>query len=278
VTRIRLVATDLDGTLITHDGVVSVRTRDALAAVERAGMHLVFVTGRPPRWMASVVEATGHAGVAICANGAVVYDLRSESVESVRLLAAGPAREAVRRLREVLPDVAFAVERVGPARRLDIEFAREPGYVPRWPSPGDAPTGPAEELVDGGVVKLLARHPEHLGDALLLTAEAVLGGVAEVTHSNPADSLLEISALGVSKASTLEQLAASLGIGADEVVAFGDQPNDLPMLAWAGTSYAVANAHPSVLAAVDRHAAAVHDDGVAQVLETLLPPPEPTVR
>jgi hydroxymethylpyrimidine pyrophosphatase-like HAD family hydrolase len=88
--------------------------------------------------------------------------------------------------------------------------------------------------------------------------------------SNANDCLLEISAAGVSKASTLARVAAEHGVGADDVLAFGDQPNDLPMLTWAGTGYAVANAHPAVLAAIPRHTASVEDDGVAQVLEDLL--------
>ena len=91
----------------------------------------------------------------------------------------------------------------------------------------------------------------------------------EVTHSTVGPALLELSAAGVSKATTLARLCAELGVDAADVVAFGDMPNDLPMLAWAGTAYAVANAHPSVLAAVERRAASNDEDGVAQVLEQL---------
>src|SRR3712207_3885891 len=76
----RLVASDLDGTLVRSDGTVSDRTRAALEAVEAAGSVLVLVTGRPPRWMHPVVEATGHRGIAVCANGALVYDLHTERV------------------------------------------------------------------------------------------------------------------------------------------------------------------------------------------------------
>ena len=105
---------------------------------------------------------------------------------------------------------------------------------------------------------------------MLALAEPALAGLATVTHSNPQDGLLEIAAHGVSKASTLARLCAELGVEPAEVVAFGDQPNDLPMLAFAGRAYAVANAHPAVLAAVPAHTASVEDDGVAAVLEELL--------
>ena len=96
-----------------------------------------------------------------------------------------------------------------------------------------------------------------------------MGHLAELTHSS-LDGLVEISATGVSKATTLELLCTERGIPADCVLAFGDMPNDLPLLAWAGRGIAVANAHPSVLAAVTEHTASNDDDGVALVLEQLL--------
>ena len=80
----RMVACDLDGTIVRADGTVSPRTVAALAACERAGVRVVFVTGRPPRWMAPVAAATGHHGIAVCANGAIVYDLAAERVITTR--------------------------------------------------------------------------------------------------------------------------------------------------------------------------------------------------
>ena len=262
-TRVRLVATDLDGTIVRRDGSVSPRTVAALAAVEAAGWHLVLVTGRPPRWMAPIIEATGHRGRAICANGAFVYDLHTERVLESFLLDVPTAHEVVRRLRAVMPDVHFAFE-------ADDVFAREADYNAHWPTPDGHPVGPAEELIDRPLAKLLARDDTSLGDAMLALAGPAIAGLATVTHSNPRDGLLEISAPGVSKATTLARLCTELGVAAADVVAFGDQPNDLPMLEFAGRSYAVANAHPAVLSAVDRHAPSVDDDGVATVLEALL--------
>jgi hydroxymethylpyrimidine pyrophosphatase-like HAD family hydrolase len=169
--------------------------------------------------------------------------------------------EVARRLRDAMPDVWFAVE------TLD-GFARERDYRARWDVGSELRVGELEGILDEPVVKLLARHEDLDADTLLAQAREVVGEAAELTHSS-SSGLLEISAAGVSKATTLARLCDERGVDPAEVVAFGDMPNDLPMLAWAGTAYAVANAHPEVLAAVDRQAPSVLEDGVAQILEHL---------
>ncbi len=253
------MASDLDGTLVRSDGTVSERTRLAIAAVEDAGATFVMVTGRPTRWMKAVAEQTGHHGIAVCANGALVYDLHTEQVLESFLLSAHIGREVAAALREGIPGIAFAVE------RLDLPFAHEPAYRPRWDSADPLTQAPVEELLTADVVKLLARHDELGSDDLLASARAVVGDSATLTHSS-GDGLLEISAAGISKATGLAMLAAERGLGAGDVVAFGDMPNDLPMLLWAGLGVAVANAHPEVLEAADEVTASNDDDGVAQVL------------
>jgi Cof subfamily protein (haloacid dehalogenase superfamily) len=255
----KLVATDLDGTIVRSDGTISDRTRAALAAVEEAGALLVLVTGRPPRWMPPIVDATGHRGLAICANGALVYDLHSERVVRHSLMSAEDVAHVVEALQRDVPGISFAVERPGSG------FAHEPAYRPRWDSNDPKVVQPLEELVAQGVAKLLARHDELGPDELLATAHRSVGDRGTLTHSS-SDGLLEISATGVSKASGLAALAEENGISAGEVVAFGDMPNDLPMLSWAGLGVAVANAHPEVLAVADEVTASNDDDGVAQVL------------
>ena len=109
----------------------------------------------------------------------------------------------------------------------------------------DVPTAPLEELVDDDVVKLLARHEDHAPEPYWELVAGLLGEQVVTTWSS-VGTLVEISAAGVTKASTLATVAAGMGLGPDDVVAFGDMPNDLPMLEWAGTSYAMANAHPTV--------------------------------
>ena len=262
----RLVATDLDGTLVRTDGSISSRTRSALATVEEAGAVLVLVTGRPPRWMAPIVEATGHRGIAVCANGALVYDLHTERVVRSHLLERDAAAEVIAALRRDVPGIAFAVEK-GPVDGRPGGFGREGGYLPRVDA-AEVEIAPLEELYAGGVVKLLARQEDMSSDELLAAARSSLGALAEATHSST-DGLLEISATGISKASGLAALAEEHGLGAADVVAFGDMPNDLPMLAWAGHGVAVENAHPEVKAVADEVTASNDDDGVALVLERL---------
>jgi Cof subfamily protein (haloacid dehalogenase superfamily) len=257
-----VIATDLDGTFLRSDGTVSDRSRAALAAVEDAGALVVFVTGRPPRWMKPVVEQTAHRGIAVCANGALVYDLHTEQIVEEHLITPENAREVINALREALPGMAFAVERGSHG------FAHEPAYHPAWDT-DDKVIGALEEIVREPMAKLLARHPELDSDTLLGRARDVVGELATLTHSSR-DGLLEVSAAGVSKASTLELLCREHGHEASDVVAFGDMPNDVPMLVWAGWSVAVMTAHPDVVAVADEVTAGNDDDGVAQVLERWL--------
>ncbi|HEV7627491.1 MAG TPA: HAD family hydrolase [Streptomyces sp.] len=264
--RPRLIATDLDGTLLHDDKTVSDRTVAALAAAEVAGLEVFFVTGRPARWMGVVSDHVHGHGLAICANGAAVVDLhRGRKIIDVRPLERDDALAVVGALREAAPGVSFAVERTG-----GIHF--EPQYPALHPDPFGI-FAPVEKLLGPGneepVLKLLAYHPEQEPDDFLALGRKVGGAHASFTRSSKS-ALLEISGAGVSKASTLAQCCARRGIRPEEVVAFGDMPNDLEMLCWAGTSYAMANAHPEVLAATTNHTSSNEADGVAEIIEKLL--------
>ncbi len=255
----RVIASDLDGTLVDSRGRISPRTRAVLDRARDAGALLVFVTGRPPRWMDSVIEETGASGLAVLANGAYVYDLESREIVRQHTLDVASAERLVKAIRDELPGVTFAVEsRAG--------FAHEPEYVPAWPGDNTV-IGAIAELLTDPVAKLLVKHPDRGPDDIHDLVAALAGEDATVTYSG--DVLLEISGAGVSKASTLEAVCAEAGVGPDGVVAFGDMPNDVPMLAWAGWGVAVGNAHPKVLAIADEVTASNNDDGVAQVLERL---------
>ncbi len=269
---IRLFATDLDGTLLRSDGTVSPRARAALEAAEAAGLVVVFVTGRPPRWLDEVVEQTGHLGVAVGANGAVIYDLETEQVVSSHPIGVDTVLMLTSEIRAAFPAVDFAVEFVD-------GFAAEPGYIHDWEVNPErdrrgnlipaAPIGDIETIANRPVLKLLAKDHGADVDEFLSSADTLLAGRASVTHSS-SFGLLEIAAPGITKASGLAEVAAAHGIGPDEVVAIGDMPNDIPMLQWAGTSYAVANGHPAAQAAADEVVGANDDDAVAIVLEGLL--------
>ncbi|MFG2618673.1 Cof-type HAD-IIB family hydrolase [Streptomyces sp. NPDC048507] len=264
----RLIATDLDGTLLRDDKSVSLRTVAALAAAEEAGIEVFFVTGRPARWMDAVSDHVHGHGLAICANGAAVVDLHAgrEFVE-VRALPRATALTVVETLRNAAPGTSFAVERT-----TGINY--EPAYPPFFQDPG-ATVATAEKLLHeepeetAPVLKLLAHHSELAPDEFLALARSAAGAYASITRSSPT-ALLEISGLGVSKASTLERCCAERGITPAEVVAFGDMPNDIEMLRWAGTSYAMGNAHPDVIAAASGRTVANNEDGVAVVIERIL--------
>ncbi|MET9112815.1 HAD hydrolase family protein [Streptomyces longwoodensis] len=268
----RLIATDLDGTLLRDDKTVSPRTVAALAAAEQAGIDVFFVTGRPARWMDVVSEHVHGHGLAICGNGAAVVDLHggpgAHRFVKVRELPRQNALDAVGLLRDAAPGTVYAVEQT-------YGFHQEPDYPKlHMETPDDL--APAEELLapDGvasrePILKILAYHPALDPDAFLTVARLSVGDRANVTRSSPS-ALLELSGPEVSKASTLALCCAERGISHEEVVAFGDMPNDLEMLTWAGRSYAMGNAHPDVLAAASGRTAANNEDGVALVIEQLL--------
>ena len=260
--RIRLLASDLDGTLLRPDETVSDRTREALAAARAAGITVVLVSGRPPRSLGPIAERIGVGGMAICANGAVVWDLDSGTMVDWSPLAAELATKLVHALRQAIPGALFAVE-------LETGFGREAGWsdglVAARP---DTLEADALELISSPVTKLLVRHPTMAFAEVAERARAAVGDDAVVTWAGL--RLVEISAAGVTKAFALERLCRRLGIAASEVVAVGDMPNDLPMLDWAGTGVAVANADQAVLAAADEVIASNTDDGVAGLLERII--------
>ncbi|RII11898.1 Sugar phosphatase YidA [Streptomyces sp. YIM 130001] len=269
---IRLIATDLDGTLLRDDKSLSERTVAALAAAETAGIEVFFVTGRPARWMNVVSDHVHGHGLAICGNGAAVVDLQDGHVNhrfvKIRALEREASLTVVDALRTAVPGTSFAVERAG---GIHHELTYPPMHLDAAASiaPVEKLLAEDSDVADQPVLKLLAYHPELAPDAFLQLAREVIGDRAGVTRSSPT-ALLEISGPGVSKASTLALCCAERGIGPDEVVAFGDMPNDVEMLTWAGESYAMGNAHPDVIAAASGRTVANNDDGVAVVVERIV--------
>jgi Cof subfamily protein (haloacid dehalogenase superfamily) len=264
---VRLVACDLDGTLLLPDATVSARSLAAIGRLRQAGIAFLLVTGRPPRSVREIAARAGLGGMAVCANGALVYDLDAGQVLTSTPLASGTGRRLVRELRRALPGVLFAAED-------ERGFRREAA----WEGHGldavaEVVHADPVDLVAEPVAKLLLRHPELAQVELVERVRELASDRAVVTYSG--DSLVEISAAGVTKAYALDWVCRRLGIPAAAVVAFGDMPNDLPMLAWAGHAVAVANARPEVREAADEVTASNLDDGVALVLERLVGGVEP---
>ena len=267
--RPKLIATDLDGTIVAHYGFISDRTKIAFAAAHAAGIHIYFITGRPIRWMKEIKE-NFNFGLGVCGNGALLYDFINEKVLEEWSFSIEAQLETVKRLRQVIPPVSFATE-------IGEDFLREKKYVPRWDI-GEDNVGVdlIEEVITAPALKMLARcsDGEFSSDEMLALASKALEGIATVTHSNSTDSLLEISAVGVSKGATLSRVAGRLGLTADDCVTFGDNPNDFSMLSWASRSWAMEDGHPDLMKYAKYQTDAHQEDGVAKVIEQLLSLPE----
>jgi Cof subfamily protein (haloacid dehalogenase superfamily) len=260
-----LAAIDLDGTLLRTDGTVSSRSRTALDAAQAAGIDIVLVTARSPRSVRVIAADLGLGGVALCANGATVYDLDADAILEHRPLQVDVAHRVVRGLRESVPGIAFAWE-------LELRFGSEPEYETRrdgarWPRPDDA--YPPCDVLEWRepMTKLLARVPDADLVTVLESARALCGTDAVVTLTG--DTFVEVIAAGVGKEIALAELAGERGVPREQVVAFGDQLVDAAMLRWAGLGVAVANATESALESADEVTSSNDDDGVAVVLERL---------
>ena len=186
-------------------------------------------------------------------------------VTLIRTFEATDAIAIVEQLRPVLPEAGFALET---GFEVYFETAFRIGSVADHRRIlTDELTGIAPQMRT--IVKVLARSPERSADEMVAIARATLSVDAEISHSG-GRGLLEIAPAGASKASALAWLCERRGISARSVAAFGDMPNDLPMLRWAGIGHAVANAHPEVLAAAHRVVGHHAEDGVALALEEML--------
>ena len=283
---IRLLATDLDGTFLNHDGTVSEGNLRALRAAREAGLEVMFVTGRPPRWLPSVIAQTDFNGYIVSANGGIIVDAAKREVIRTFAMRTAEAVAAVERMLEALPGLEFGVERSQVGMRLadagdlkvtdgvewspNNEFVMTPGYQPHGAVPSQVPTGPIHELLAGDrAVKMVARPPKGNtmdADTLLAIMEEAIGDLIQATHSNIYDVLIEFSARGVTKGSTLALLATELGYQPHEVAAVGDMPNDESMLQWAGNPFVVANAHASLLQQFPNVIARNDEDAVGQLL------------
>lgn len=255
-----LVVTDLDGTLLGDDGAVSARNAAALARAAEAGARVVIATGRPVYNLVPVLDI-GFSGFAVCMNGAIVYHIGEGRVRSATLMQPDIMRDFASDLEGLDWSFALAVERAIDTHR---DFWAEESYLHPWDDVS-VQVSDRHALLADPAVKMYVRYGPKSSD-VMDTVREVAGGRVSVTDSS-GDGLLEVAASGVTKASALAQLAALWGIDAADAVAFGDMPNDLEMLQWAGRSVAMGNAHAGVAAVASEIGADHGDDGVALVLE-----------
>jgi len=262
---VRLVATDLDGTALSEGLNMSPRVTAAIAAVREAGIIVVFVTARNWRSVAVIAKSAGVGGMAICSNGAVLYNLDDQAVVAAHHLDHAALVDFMTRCREVEPEVAFAWESAHEAFREESFPLRSPPLSKIYVASLQVSPRPEQHTP---ITKVMVSHP-NLGAEQLLERLRECSAVS-LSASISGPHFLEVCADGVTKAFALSSLCDSLGIAQEQVLAIGDQPNDLPMLEWAGRPVAMGNSHPGVLAAIAEHTATNLEDGLAIVLEELL--------
>ena len=258
-----LIATDMDGTLVRSDQTVSAYSHEVLRRVVAAGVPVFGVTGRGPRLRTITSRDLPMARFLVCAQGGYVLDLVAGEAIAVVRLPAEVAREAVKLLEDEVGPVLITVE------ADDADGAPLHGEVGfGWPFPEGWREATRDAAVRGDLLKVFVKAPDRHPDEFLAVARRVLPReLCDVTYAG--QGFLEICPAGVTKAAGLATVADRLGVAAADVLAFGDMPNDVPMLVWAGHSVAVANAHAEVLAVADEVALSNDEDGVARYLDTL---------
>ncbi|PZM98049.1 MAG: haloacid dehalogenase [Actinobacteria bacterium] len=264
----KLVATDLDGTLVRSDDTVSAYTHQVLDRVRAAGIPIVGATGRGPRLTELTRNDIRAADFLVLAGGGRVVD-QTDPDDPVVLR---DERMSGDTLAAVLSDLERAV---GPltvmVEALDTHNAPLWGDPdPAWPYPDRFEPRSRAECLNGSVIKAFARSPAYDVDELVAIARQIVPPtVATITQAGL--GFIEITPPGVDKATGLVVVAEMLGVDPADVLVFGDMPNDLPMFEWAGwRRVAVSNAHPVVRSAADELTLRNDDDGVAVYLDQLL--------
>lgn len=263
---IRLIASDLDGTLLGPDGTVPAANVAAVREAHAGGVHFVVATGRPSRWLHCLEPLADLEPLIIASNGAVVYDLAEERVLRRHAFAPEQVRAITDAVRAAVSGVSFGLERgdlFGLEPGSPSDHGHFPGVVHR----------PLDELIESvtPVVKLLVYSTAAGCDELAAVVAPAVEGLATATTSVIHDrfGMVELSVPGVTKAVTLAEVCAELGVASDEVVAFGDMPNDLDMLHWAGRGFVMADGHPDLLGRFPV-AGTCADAGVGRTIRALL--------
>lgn len=268
---IKLIASDLDGTLIGPDNRFRPRTLRALHAAADAGLQVVFVTGRPLRWMSTVLdqlgeEWNGENSFAFCSNGAVTYDIAHREAVELRSVDAATICDIHSRLETAFPGARFIAE------TLCSVYVQGDHEAHEHDDPSTFITGRLLDTLpaDAEVVKYLLFSPGETPAELLEKVQEIVGDAVSATRSAPYQPLVEIARRGLNKGDVLAEFAERLGIAPHEVAAFGDMPNDREMLTWARHGYVMDSGLPELKEQVGRVCPAFEEDGVAQVIESLL--------
>ena len=260
----KLVALDIDGTLVTYDEVLSDDARDAVAAVRAAGHHVVLASGRSLIAMTPIAaELKVEESWIVASNGAVTARLDAKAdmgyvLERVETFDPEPV---LRMLKEELPHARYAVEDVGVGFRMTELF-------PEGELNGEHRVVDFEDLWAGDVTRVVVRSPGETSAEFHQIAARL--GFDDVTYAVGWSAWMDIAPQGVTKASALERVRQELGIPPENTVAIGDGSNDIDMLRWAGRGVAMGHAADAVRAAADEVTGTIEEDGVVDVLRSLL--------
>ncbi|MCP3760209.1 HAD-IIB family hydrolase [Streptomyces sp. NPDC056773] len=258
-----LVATDLDGTLLRAGDTVSARSSAALAAARAAGARHIIVTGRPVPQVRHVLDGLGYAGLAVCGQGAQVYDAAAGLLLHSVALDRELAEVALGKIEAEVGEVYAAVNQEG----LDAEMLIGPGYRMWHPHLPTVAVSRRSDLWTSPINKVLLQHPRLSDDELTEIARGVVGDLVNVTMAG--EHTVELQPPGIDKASGLAVAAELLDVAGSSTIAFGDMPNDIPMFAWSAHGVAMAGAHRELLAVADEVTLSNEADGIAVVLERL---------
>ncbi|UVJ39712.1 HAD family hydrolase [Arthrobacter sp. CJ23] len=259
-----MVALDVDGTLVDHDGHMSEGVRRAAQDVVAEGHDVLIATGRSLNATLPIIEQIGLLhGYAVCCNGGVTLRLDpalDAGYEIIHKATFDPA-PALKALRQRLPNAKYALEDedgnfLSTERFQDASFGVEAIGVD------------FQTMLDATAVRVVVFSSENTSEDFNEAIRHI--GLSGVTYSVGWTAWLDIAAAGVTKASALEQLRRRLGTQQIHTVAVGDGRNDIEMLNWAGRGVAMGQAPQEVLAAADEVTASVFDDGAALVLRSLL--------
>ncbi|MGN7247801.1 HAD family hydrolase [Janibacter anophelis] len=259
-----LVALDVDGTILTHDGQLRPATREAVRAVADAGHHVVISTGRSAVATVPVLEMLDLThGWAVCSNGAVTLELTPDETDGYRVAetVTFDPREALTLVMDHAPHILVAVEQVGVGFKVVRPY-------PEGVLQGEQVVVPFEELVSGPTTRVTFHDPEGASEDFLELVERI--GLHGVSYAVGYTAWLDLAPEGVSKGSALELVRRRLAVEPHLTFAAGDQRNDLEMLRWAARGVAMGDAPPEVVAAADEQTGTVHEDGLAAALRPYL--------
>jgi len=257
--RPRLVALDVDGTLVDGSNEMSPAVHEVVLAIRDAGIPIVISTGRAIPGVLDTVSKLGFTdGYAVASNGAVVFTY--DPVDIIHAVTFD-ASDAVRRVMEQVPDAIVAVEEVGTGFRVNRPFPEEEFS-------GQFVIDDVEQLIAEPVTRVVIRSTEHTPAEFTAIVHDL--GLTGTNYFIGFSAWLDLAPEGVSKASGLDVVCERLGIAAADVLAVGDGNNDVEMLQWAGRGVAMGHAPDTLKAAADAVTGSIDEDGLVEELKNYL--------